>query len=198
MTTFLSSLNIPGSALTAEMYRLNLISQNVAHSETTRRADGKPGPYKRKTPVYQEIDSKPNFADELGRQLAGMRGNNYNIPGYLRPNAERTVTANSAVYVRPEFGEYIRNRYPVKANENKGNYHGGVRIYKVIEDPTPGKLVYDPDHPDANEEGYVEMPNVELLNEFVNMMGASRSYEANVQVLNAMKAMATRALDIGR
>ena len=209
MTTFLSSLNIPGSALTAEMYRLNLISQNIAHAETTRRADGRPGPYRRKTPVYQEVNEAPNFADQLGRQLAGMRGKNYNIPGYLRPGTERAVTANNAVYVRPEFrgselngvapqtsGEYIRNRYPV--NSGQGNYHGGVRIFRVIEDPTPGKLVYDPEHPDANEEGYVEMPNVEMLNEFVNMMGASRAYEANVQVVNAMKAMATRALDIGR
>jgi flagellar basal-body rod protein FlgC len=210
MTTFLSSLNIPGSALTAEQYRLNLIAQNISNTETTRRADGRPGPYRRKTPVYQEINEAPDFADRLGRQLAGMRGDRHDIPGYLRPNPGRTVAANNAVYIRPEFtgsalngvprqtsGEYIRNRYPVGGSQ-QGQYHGGVRIFKVIEDPTPGRLIYDPEHPDANEEGYVEMPNVEMLNEMVNMMGASRAYEANVQVVNAIRAMAMRALDIGR
>jgi len=212
MTTFLSSLNIPGSGLTAEQYRLNLIAQNISNTETTRRADGKPGPYRRKTPVYQEITEAQSFSEQLGRQLAGMRGNRHDITGYLRPNtsSERTVVANNAVYVRPEFrgsalngvpqqtsGEFIRNRYPLNRAPREENY-GGVRIFKVIEDPTPGKIIYDPEHPDADEEGYVEMPNVEMLNEMVNMMGASRSYEANVQVVNAIRAMATRALDIGR
>jgi flagellar basal-body rod protein FlgC len=209
---FLSSLNIPGSALTAEQYRLNLIAQNISNTETTRRADGREGPYRRKTPLYQEINEMPSFADQLNSQLAGMRGVEHNASGYLRPseNNEKVVTANNAVYIRPEFtgsalngvqqqtsGEYIRNKYWTGKTKG-GDYNGGVRIYKVIEDPTPGKIIYDPSHPDADEAGYVEMPNVEMLNEMVDMMGASRSYEANVQVVNAMKAMAMKALEIGR
>ena len=183
---FLSSLNIPGSGLTAEQYRLNLIAQNITHAETTRRADGKPGPYRRKTPLYQEIDEPQSFAEQLGRQIAGMRGERRGSAVYTRPGFRSGVTS----------GEYLR-RHTQRAQPQE-NYNGGVRIKKVIEDPTPGKLVYDPEHPDANEEGYVEMPNVEMLNEMVNMMGASRAYEANVQVVNAMKAMAMKALELGR
>ena len=63
---------------------------------------------------------------------------------------------------------------------------------------TPFKLVYNPTHPDANEEGYVEMPNVDLLSEMVDLISASRSYEANVTVLNASKSMLTKALEIGK
>jgi flagellar basal-body rod protein FlgC len=208
---FLSSLNIPGSALTAEQYRLNLIAQNIANAETTRREDGRPGPYRRKIPLYQEMNEPPGFAVQLGRQLAGMRGRRHDIPGFLRPSGERVVTANNAAFVRPELsrgsalnnvvpqtsGEFIRNRFPLDRVPGE-EHNSGVRIVRVVEDPTPGNIIYDPSHPDADEEGYVEMPNITMLNEMVNMMGASRAYEANVQVVHAMRAMAMRALDIGR
>ena len=72
----------------------------------------------------------------------------------------------------------------------------GVRVTQVLEDPGDNKLVYDPDHPDANAEGYVEMPNVDLVQEMIDMMGASRSYDANVTVLNTIKQMAAKALEI--
>ena len=210
MERFMSSLNIPASGLTAEMYRLNLISQNITNAESTRRADGRPGPYRRKIPVYQEVEHPPSFADRIGRQLAGMRGERHNIPGFLRPNGPETRVTRDAVFVRREMGgaarngiepqtsgEFIRNRFPIN-RAALPTQSGGVRILKIIEDPTPGNIIFDPTHPDANEEGYVEMPNVEMLNEMVNMMGASRSYDANVQVVNAMRTMAMRALDIGR
>jgi len=74
----------------------------------------------------------------------------------------------------------------------------GVKVDSIIEDPTPFRLVYDPMHPDANEEGYVEMPNVNVLNEMVDMIAATRAYEANVTVLNVSKAMFLKALEIGR
>ncbi|GGH82262.1 flagellar basal-body rod protein FlgC [Pullulanibacillus pueri] len=75
---------------------------------------------------------------------------------------------------------------------------GGVKVSKITEDQTPFKLVYDPTNPDANQEGYVEMPNVDPLKEMVDMMSATRSYEANVTVLNANKSMLTNALQIGK
>lgn len=74
----------------------------------------------------------------------------------------------------------------------------GVRVSRIAEDDTPFKLVYEPGHPDANEDGYVSMPNVNIVEEMVNMISASRSYEANVTAMNAMKAMASKALEIGR
>ncbi|WP_425060852.1 Flagellar basal-body rod protein FlgC [Sporomusa carbonis] len=74
----------------------------------------------------------------------------------------------------------------------------GVRVTGIIKDNSPLKLVYDPNHPDANREGYVEMPNVNIVSEMVDMITASRAYEANVAAVNAAKSMAMKALDIGK
>lgn len=75
---------------------------------------------------------------------------------------------------------------------------GGVRVSAIREDETPFELVYNPDHPDANDEGYVEMPNVDPLKEMVDLMGSTRSYEANVTSLNASKNMLMKALEISK
>ena len=74
----------------------------------------------------------------------------------------------------------------------------GVRIAGIMQDETPGALVYDPAHPDADDEGYVRMPNVNVVQEMVNMISASRSYEANITAINTSKALMTRTLEIGR
>ncbi|HEX7057686.1 MAG TPA: flagellar basal body rod protein FlgC [Bacilli bacterium] len=74
----------------------------------------------------------------------------------------------------------------------------GVKVTGIIEDQTPYKRVYNPGSPDADEQGYVLMPNVDVLKEMVDMIGASRSYEANVTALNASKAMFMKALEIGK
>ena len=72
----------------------------------------------------------------------------------------------------------------------------GVRAVAIREDPEQGPLVYDPTHPDANEEGYVEKPNVNIVSEMVDMITAHRAYEANTTAINAAKSMAMKALDI--
>ncbi|NLN19605.1 MAG: flagellar basal body rod protein FlgC [Firmicutes bacterium] len=74
----------------------------------------------------------------------------------------------------------------------------GVRVFRIAEDPSPLPLVYNPSHPDARPDGYVEMPNVNPVAEMVDLIAAARAYEANVTVFNASKEMAKRALDIGR
>ncbi|OES43618.1 flagellar basal body rod protein FlgC [Domibacillus iocasae] len=82
---------------------------------------------------------------------------------------------------------------------NRQEAGSGVKVTKIVEDTeTPNKLIYDPEHPDANEEGYVNMPNVDPLREMVDLMSTTRSYEANVTVFNASKAMMTKALEIGK
>ncbi|MFJ2042325.1 flagellar basal body rod protein FlgC [Paenibacillus taichungensis] len=84
-------------------------------------------------------------------------------------------------------------------NQIKGSGSGeGVRVSEIREDQSPLKPVYDPTHPDANAEGYVYMPNVDIAKEMVDMISASRSYEANVTALNSTKAMISKALEIGR
>ena len=75
---------------------------------------------------------------------------------------------------------------------------GGVQVQSIVQDSSPGRLVYDPEHPDARPDGYVEFPNVDLVTEMTDMLSASRAYEANVTVINVAKSMAQRALDIGR
>jgi flagellar basal-body rod protein FlgC len=74
---------------------------------------------------------------------------------------------------------------------------GGVRVSEIGEDQSDFKLVYDPTNPDADEEGYVEKPNVDMAQEMVDMISAYRSYEANVTAFNATKDMAVKALEIG-
>ena len=74
----------------------------------------------------------------------------------------------------------------------------GVKVTRIVGDQSPYKRVYNPTHPDADEQGYVMMPNVDTLKEMVDMISASRSYEANVTALNASKAMYMKALEIGR
>ncbi|MBE3574836.1 MAG: flagellar basal body rod protein FlgC [Firmicutes bacterium] len=74
----------------------------------------------------------------------------------------------------------------------------GVQVDRIVEDPRPPRLVYDPGHPDADANGYVAYPNIDPVTEMVDMISASRAYEANVQVINNAKAMALKALEIGR
>ncbi|ONI37733.1 flagellar basal body rod protein FlgC [Candidatus Epulonipiscium fishelsonii] len=74
----------------------------------------------------------------------------------------------------------------------------GVRVASILEDTSPFPVIYDPGHPDANADGYVTMPNVNSVDEMVNMISASRSYEANVTVFNNMKAMIAKALELGK
>ena len=74
----------------------------------------------------------------------------------------------------------------------------GVRVTEIVEDPSDFKLVYDPEHPDANAEGYVEMPNVDLMQEMADAMAASQAYSANVTAFNVLKQVAAKGLEIGK
>lgn len=89
------------------------------------------------------------------------------------------------------FEQVLQNAMGDRAGE-------GVKITRIIEDQAPPKQVYNPTHPDADENGFVLMPNVDILKEMVDMISATRSYEANVTALNASKAFITKALEIGR
>lgn len=90
------------------------------------------------------------------------------------------------------FQSYLKRASSVI--NNSGN---GVKVAKIVEDQSDFKRVYDPTNPDADKDGYVLMPNVDTLTEMVNMISATRSYEANVTALNASKSLALKALEIG-
>lgn len=143
---FLSSLNISGSALTANKLRMEIVSQNLANANTTNTNKA----YRRKLVVFSEKLDNKSFSAEL----------------------------NDAV--------------------NEISSYGGVEVSKIIEDNKAVLLEYDPENPLANDEGYVEIPNINTVEEMVDMISASRSYEANITVFNAVKDMAAKALDIGQ
>ena len=145
--SFLSSFDISASGMTAERQRLDIASENIANSETTRTASG--GTYRRKMVVLEEVPST-SFRTKFNRLL------------------------------------------------NRTASKGGVKVTEIVEDQRDLNPVYNPDHPDANEEGYVMMPNVDLVKETVDGMADTRAYEANITAFNAMKLMAQRALDIGK
>ena len=113
------------------------------------------------------------------------------VNGEWEPYRRKSVTLTED---NGQFSSFLNQALGKK--ENAGN---GVKVTKVSDDTqTPFKLVYNPTHPDANEDGYVEMPNVDLLTEMVDLVSATRSYEANVTVFNASKSMLTKALEIGK
>ncbi|UAL49161.1 flagellar basal body rod protein FlgC [Sutcliffiella horikoshii] len=86
--------------------------------------------------------------------------------------------------------------YLQKASGN--GFGSGVKVTRIKEDDAPFRLMFDPEHPDANEDGYVQLPNVDPLKEMVDLMSASRSYEANVTVFNASKGIMMKTLELGK
>ena len=98
-------------------------------------------------------------------------------------------------YGTDSFKEALRNAARGTGVVSRGV---GVRVADIVEDDREMKMVYNPEHPDADENGFVEMPNVDLLKETADAMAATRSYDANVTALSAVKLMAQKALEIGK
>lgn len=116
-------------------------------------------------------------------------------------NVNTTRTENGDPYKRkvllvaeakPSFQQVLQNQ--ISQQEELS----GVKATAMVEDQRPFVKVYDPGHPDADAKGYVNMPNVNIIEEMTNMISATRSYEANVTVLNGTKGMAMKALEIGK
>lgn len=117
-------------------------------------------------------------------------------------NASVTRTSSGTPYRRQmvvfkenksnSFSAYLSNSL-AKLQSSKG-----VKVSEIVEDKTPFKQIYDPGHPDADDNGYVQMPNVDITTEMVDMISATRAYEANMSAINSAKNMAMKALEIGR
>lgn len=108
-------------------------------------------------------------------------------------NAQSTKTGSGGPYVKKNV---VFATIPISDDKSEGLE--GVRVVRVVEDPKPPITIYDPGHPDADEDGYVSMPNINVIDEMVNMMMALRAYEANVKAFNISKGMFQKALEIGR
>ncbi|MGX8702394.1 flagellar basal body rod protein FlgC [Caproiciproducens sp.] len=120
-------------------------------------------------------------------------------------NASTTRTENGGPYRRkivvyePAEQNSFRHILDRKMSENESEQTPkGVRVSKIEEDPSDFTPVYDPSNPDANEQGYVMMPNVDPIKETLDMMSATRAYDANLTAFNAVKGMAVKALELGR
>lgn len=133
----------------------------------------------------------------------------------LREDVIANNIANATTTRTPEGGPFRRSRVVVRPRVDQPYWRSqflptaldngigkGVRVVKIQEDNSPPRLVWDPTHPDAiktgPKKGYVEMPNVNIVNEMVDLISASRSYEANSAVINSAKSMFLKALEIGR
>ena len=173
--SFFNAMNTSASGLTAQRMRMDVISQNIANATTTRTPEG--GPYRRKTVIFDPVPTQ-SFGDIFDETL------------------NRNPASNGRVGT---LGFDRVNDIIDRANgTSRDGDTGGVRVSHIHTDETPGPLVYDPNHPHANEDGYVEMPNVNVVFEMVNMMSASRSYEANITAINTTRSLISRTLEIGQ
>ena len=113
-------------------------------------------------------------------------------------NAESTRTIEGGPYRRRDV---LFSATPVMASIEEPTrffeIYQGVKVAKIVLDKQPFKMVFDPQHPDADQDGYVQYPNINSVTEMVNMISALRSYDANVTALDASKSMALKALEIG-
>lgn len=127
----------------------------------------------------------------------------------LRMDVTSSNIANAESTNTPRGGPYKRARVvfqPIRATTDAAPTDGGagtsalrgVQVQRIVEDQAPPRLVYDPSHPDADADGNVAFPNVDLVTEMTDMLSATRAYEANITVINVAKNMAQRAIDLGR
>jgi flagellar basal-body rod protein FlgC len=123
----------------------------------------------------------------------------------MRADLATSNLANANATRSPEGGPYRRRDAVLRSVPTEGAFQGrlerairGVRLERVVTDPRPPREVFNPAHPDADERGVVRLPNIQMVEEMVNLLNAQRSYEANLQSILASRDMALRALRIGR
>ena len=166
-------MDVSASALKAERVRAEVVASNMANAETTRTVDG--GPYQRHHVVF-EAESSDSFQQALAGQLnvigTGLKnGISSGWKTSLMGGLSHDVTADQEV-------------------------QGGVAVTGVISDASAPLRRYDPQHPDAGPDGFVDYPDINPLTEMVDLMGATRSYGANASAITAEKNMVTSSLDI--
>jgi len=165
------SLQVSASGLHSQRVKMDVVSQNLANAETTRTEDGTP--YRRQRAVFQHmLDTK------IGR-LSAMQNR-------ALANGPRTSLAQT-------HEGHLSSGPGIQAPEIRFGVSPSVA---TAEDASEFRVVYDPGHPDADDEGYVLLPNVNVITEMVDMIRASRAYEANVSAMQAAKAMFNQALEL--
>jgi flagellar basal-body rod protein FlgC len=173
----MDAFDISASALTAQRLRMDIISGNLANVNTTRKTDGSVGAYRRKNVVFA-----PLLQDAAAS--AASKSDPFSVGDFLSGAGKGFGSSSGTLTARALFQE-------------KSPAGVGVSVIQITDDKTtPMRLTYDPAHPDANKDGYVEMPNINVVTEMVDMISASRAYEANVTALQSTKGMNQAALQI--
>jgi flagellar basal-body rod protein FlgC len=144
-----------------------------------------------------------NFLDALHTSSSGLSAQRVrmNVISSNLANIDTTRTSQGGPYRRKEvvFAAHpVRGSFQSTLRSQMAGKLSKVSVVGIIYDPRPAKIKYDPQHPDADERGYVAVPNINVMEEMVNMISATRSYEANVNAIKATKDMALKALEIGR
>jgi flagellar basal-body rod protein FlgC len=116
----------------------------------------------------------------------------------MRLNAVASNLANADSITSADGKPYRAKQVVFEATPMPGAAAQGVRVKQVVEDASPGRLVYDPKSPAADEKGYVTMPNVSVVDEMTNMISASRSYQTNAEVMNTAKQLLLKTLTLGQ
>jgi flagellar basal-body rod protein FlgC len=144
-----------------------------------------------------------NFLDSLSTSASGLSAQRLrmNLISNNLANINTTKTEEGGPYQRKDAvfsAEPMNSEFGAALSRQLSSGLTEVKVASIQTDNRPPILKYDPEHPDANEEGYVGMPNINIVEEMVNMISASRSYEANVTAIGTTKEMVNQALDIGR
>jgi flagellar basal-body rod protein FlgC len=163
------SIRISGSGLAGQRVKMDVVARNLANAETTRTAEGTP--YRRQRVVFREV---------LEQRVAQQRSRLSAAPSEAGQGPART------------HPQHLAGINPFGLDDREGV----TSAVAAAPDASDFRVVYDPGHPDADEEGYVLMPNVDVITEMVDMIKASRAYEANVSAVQAAKDMFNQALKI--
>lgn len=166
-----NSMNINTSGLNLERTKLDVISSNIANVNTTRTEDG--GPYLSKEVTFEENLKNIDI-------FSMNQGGNKQVGSQMKLTNDRHQLTS------------------IGSSKRSGQASAGVRAIGIVENEENIRVLYDPSHPDANDEGYVEYPNVDMADEMINMMNTIRSYEANVTAMDASKSMLKKALEISK
>jgi flagellar basal-body rod protein FlgC len=156
--------------MTAQRVKMDTIASNIANIHTTRRPDGSKGVY-----VKKDVSFRTIYEDNINRGFSNFSSNS--------PDAQ----------FDPKTGNLLIN---ANVALNNGLVTGGVQVEQIYERADGIKTIYDPSHPDADEEGYVDLPNINIVEEMVDMIAASRAYEANATVAENIKTMMQSAMNI--
>lgn len=160
------SIDVSASGLSVQRTRMNITASNIANVNTTK-TNGEIGqPYKRKRTIVSSENGPGTFQLVLNRQDSRLSVTNG------RHLQQGLTTSNG------------RGQIP------------GVKVADIIEDTAPPRMIYDPIHPDANANGYVAMPDINIVVEMVDMISATRAYEANITAINSAKNMVRQAIEI--